>query len=50
MYNDEKLGGVIREEFIFWDFLNMVEVCKIKEMRFTGNILLWFRKRDYVWI
>lgn len=50
MHNDEKLGGVTREEPTFWDFLNMAEACKIKEMRSTGNTLSWSRKRDHVWI
>ncbi|KAL0887179.1 hypothetical protein Bca101_011162 [Brassica carinata] len=50
MHNDEKLGGAIRDESTFWDFRNMVEACKIREMRSKGNTLSWSGWRDKVWV
>ncbi|XP_033134315.1 uncharacterized protein LOC117127769 [Brassica rapa] len=50
MSNGEKLGGAIRDESTFWDFRNMAENCKIKELRFFGNSLSWAGKRDNVWV
>ena len=39
--NSEKLGGAVRKDSTFWDFRNMVENCKIKEVRSTRNTLSW---------
>lgn len=48
--NTEKLGGALRDESTFWDFRNLVENCKIKVVRSTGNVLSWTGWRDNVWI
>ena len=48
--NFEKLGGSARQESTFWDFRNMVENCKIKEVRTIGNVLSWVGGRDNIWI
>lgn len=48
--NDEKSGGVIREESSFWDFRDMIQNCKLKEIRHTGNWLSWAGWRDKVWV
>lgn len=48
--NSEKLGGSLRNESTFWDFRNMVENCKIKEVRSIGNVLSWAGWRDNIWI
>lgn len=50
MHNGEKLGGPARNESTFCDFRNMAEACKIREMRFKGNTLSWYGKRDNVWV
>lgn len=50
MSNEEKEGGVVRPESSFWDFRNMAENCKLKEVRFTGNMLSWGGKMDNVWV
>ncbi|CAH2035457.1 unnamed protein product, partial [Thlaspi arvense] len=39
MKNSEKLGGSERSESTFWDFHNMAENCKIREIR--RNQKLW---------
>lgn len=41
MSNDEKKGGAVRPDSSFWDFRNMAENCKLKEVRFTSNMLSW---------
>ncbi|XP_013594546.1 PREDICTED: uncharacterized protein LOC106302626 [Brassica oleracea var. oleracea] len=48
--NSEKLGRAFRNDSTFWDFRNMVENCKIKEVRSTGNSLSWVGWRDNVWV
>ena len=48
--NSEKLGGSVRNESMFLDFRNMVENCKIKEVRSMGNVMSWAGWRDNVWI
>lgn len=48
--NDEKVGGAIRCDSTFLDFRNMVDNCKIKDMRSTGNPLSWAGKRDNRWV
>ncbi|XP_013589191.1 PREDICTED: uncharacterized protein LOC106297509 [Brassica oleracea var. oleracea] len=48
--NSEKLGGAVRNDSTFWDFRNMVENCKIKEVRSTSNTLSWVGWRDNVWV
>lgn len=50
MSNEEKLGGAIRDESTFWDFRNVAENCKIKELRFVSNSLSWEERRDNVWV
>ncbi|KAJ0250444.1 hypothetical protein HA466_0137770 [Hirschfeldia incana] len=37
----EKVGGATRHDSTFWDFRNMVENCKIKEINSSGNWLSW---------
>ena len=48
MSNEEKLGGAVRSDASFWNFRNMAENCKIRELRFSGNWLSWAGKRDNV--
>ena len=48
--NEEKSGGVVREESSFWDFRDMVQNCKLKEIWHTGNWLSWAGWRDKVWV
>lgn len=48
--NSEKLGGPERHESTFWDFRNMVENCKIKEVRSSGNVLSWVGWRNNIWV
>lgn len=48
--NTEKLGVPLRNESTFWDFRNMVENCKLKVVRSTGNLFSWSGWRDNVWI
>lgn len=50
MNNNEKLGGSARNESTFWDFRNMAENCKIKEIRCSGNWFSWAGWRDRIWI
>lgn len=50
MSNEEKVGGAIRHESTFWDFRNMAENCKLKELRYTGNCLSWGGWRERVWV
>lgn len=50
MSNEEKSGGAIRSDASFWDFRNMAENCKIKELRYTGNCLSWIGVRDRAWV
>ena len=47
---NEKVGGPIREESTFWDFRNMVDNCRIKEIRSSGNWLSWAGWRDRIWV
>ena len=37
--NDEKSGGAVREESSFWDFRDMVQNCKLREIQYSGNCL-----------
>lgn len=46
---DEKFGGNERQPSTFWDIQNMVENCKVREKRSTGNTFSWAGK-DNVWI
>lgn len=48
--NDEKLGGDVREDSTFWDFRSMVQECKVRELRTTGNSLSWEGVREQVWV
>ncbi|KAG2332083.1 hypothetical protein Bca52824_003263 [Brassica carinata] len=48
--NDEKSGGAIRTDSSFWDFRNMVQNCKLREVRYTGNCLSWGGWRENVWV
>ena len=50
MSNEEKLGGAVRSDARLWNFRNMAENCKIRELRFSGNWLSWAGKRDNVWV
>ena len=50
MNNNEKLGGALRNDSTFWDFRNMAENCKTKEVRSSGNQLSWTGWRDWVWV
>lgn len=50
MNNNEKLGGALRNDSTFWDFRNMAENCKIKEVRSSGIQLSWTGWRDRVWV
>lgn len=50
MFNEEKEGGVVYFELFFWDFRNMAENCKLKEVRFIGNMFFWGGKMDNVWV
>lgn len=50
MNNYEKEGGATRQESTFWDFRNMAQFCKIKEIRSSGNSLSWAGWRDKVWV
>ena len=47
--NDEKSGGAVREDSSFWDFRDMVQNCKLREIRHTGNNLSWGGWREKVW-
>ena len=47
---NEKVGGPTREESTFWDFRNMVDNCRIKEIRSSGNWLSWTGWRDRIWV
>ena len=49
MTKEEKVGGAERHESSFWDFRNMAENCKIRELRYTGNCLSWGGWRERVW-
>jgi len=46
----EKVGGPDRHDSTFWDFRNLVDNCKIKEIKSSGNCLSWSGKRDNVWV
>ena len=46
----EKLGGTMRQDYNCWDFRNMVDNCKLKETKSSGNQLSWAGWRDSVWI
>lgn len=48
--NDEKEGGAVRHESIFWDFRNLVTNCKLREIRSMGISLSWAGRRDKVWV
>ena len=48
--NKEKSGGAIRSESSFWDFRNMAQNCKLKELRFSGNWFSWGGWREKVWV
>lgn len=48
--NDEKLGGAVRHDSTFWDFRNLVENCKTRDMRSSGNPLSWAGKRENDWV
>lgn len=48
--NEEKSGGAVRSESSFWDFQNMVQNCKLREIRYTGNCLSWTGVRENVWV
>lgn len=48
--NEEKLGGAVRSDSTFWNFRNLVDNCKIRDMRSSGNPLSWAGKRDNVWV
>ena len=48
--NEEKLGGAVRSDSTFWDFRNLVDNCKIRDMRSSGNPLSWVGKRDNEWV
>ena len=50
MTKEEKVGGAERHESSFWDFRNMAENCKIRELRYTGNCLSWGGWRERVWV
>lgn len=50
MSNEEKSRGAIREESTFWDFRNLAQNCKLKEIRFTGNSLSWSGWREKAWV
>ena len=48
--NEGKSGGAVRSDFTFWNFRNMVQNCKIKELRYSGNCLSWAVKRENGWV
>lgn len=48
--NEEKLGGSVHSDSSFRDFRNMVDNCKISDMRSSGNPLSWAGKRDNGWV
>ena len=48
--NDEKSGGAVREESTLWDFRDMVQNCKLKEVKHTGISLSWGGWREKVWV
>lgn len=48
--NEKKSGGAIRSDSSFWDFRNMVQNCKLREIGFTGNSLSWGGWREQVWV
>ena len=50
MSSEEKVGGSERSESTFWDFRNMAQNCKLKEIRSSVNVLSWCGKRDTVWV
>lgn len=39
--NDEKSGGATRSDSSFWDFRDLVQNCKLREVIYTGNCLSW---------
>lgn len=50
MNNTEKVGGPVRNDAIFWNFRNMTENCKVKEIRSSGNKMSWAGWRDNIWV
>ena len=48
--NDEKSGGAVRSESTFWNFRNMVQNCKLRELRHSGNCLSWVGWREQGWV
>lgn len=48
--NEEKSGGAVRSESSFCDFRNMVQNCKLKEIRSFGNCLSWCGLRENGWV
>lgn len=48
--NDEKSGGATRSDSSFWDFRDLVQNCKLREVRYTGNCLSWGGWREKVWV
>ena len=48
--NDDKCGGVTRDESSFWNFRNLIQNCKLKELRHSGNCLSWAGKRETGWV
>ena len=48
--NDEKSGGAIRSDSSFWNFRNMVQNYKLREIRYTGNCLSWCGWRENGWV
>ncbi|WZZ51263.1 hypothetical protein YC2023_051370 [Brassica napus] len=48
--NEEKLGGAVRSDSSFWDFINLVDNSKIRNKRISGNPLSWAGKRENAWV
>lgn len=48
--NEEKSGGVTRSDKSLWDFRNMLQNCKLKEMKSSGNQLSWAGVREDDWV
>lgn len=48
--NGEKSGGAVRNESSFWEFRNMIQDCKLKEVKPSGNQLSWAGVREDDWV
>lgn len=50
LHNEEKLGGPRRGEKNFMDFTEMIRICGMVELPFSGNGFTWGEMRNQMWI